>query len=92
MTDSLKIPEKNSVPKTASARIAEILKLSLKEKEAFVPPVGQELKIGPYIYKVKMTNVGQLRFSCTLYDVIIEGVNDTEAVIISPHTGKVVGK
>lgn len=92
MTDALNITEKDKVPKMPADRIAELRKLSLDEKQAFVPPVGQILKLGPYVYKVTITNVGQLRFSCSLHDVIIEGVNDTEPVIVNPRTGKVAGK
>ena len=70
---------------TAAGRVAELKNLSLKEKEAFIPPVGAELRMGPFVYKVNIVNVGQLRFSCSLHDVVIEGVNDTESVIVSPH-------
>jgi len=91
-TETLKINGNKSVPATPEARIAELMKLSLKQKEAFIPPVGAELRMGPFIYQVKVTNVGQLRFSCSLSDVVIEGVNDTKSVIVSPHTGRVVGK
>ena len=85
MSDTFVIQEKNEIPMTAVGRIAELKKLSLKEKQAFIPPVGADLRIGPYVYRVNITNVSQLRFSCSLHDVIIEGVNDTEPVIIDPN-------
>lgn len=87
MPETLNIKEKDQVPMTAAGRIAELRMLSLDEKQAFVPPVGAQLRIGPYIYKVAVTNVSQLRFSCSLHDIVIEGVNDAESVIVSPNEG-----
>lgn len=89
MPDTFKLNEKDQVPLTAAGRIAELKQLSLKEKQAFIPPVGAELRLGAFIYRVTITNVSQLRFSCSLHDVVIEGVNDTESVIVGPHTGEV---
>ncbi len=90
--DSLKIEEtKNQIPDTPEKRIAGIMELSLKQKVAFLPKVGVLLDIGPFVFKVSVINASQLRFTATLVDVIMEGVNDgSEKVspIIDPGTGE----
>lgn len=97
MNDKLNIPdtEKKDIPETPEDRIRELMELPLKDKENFIPPVGQFVKLGPFIYQVKVTNPGQMRFTASLYDVVIEGVNDgSEKVsdIVDPNTGKGVVK
>lgn len=95
MSEKLNIPEKGDVPDTPEARIAELKELPLKQKQNLVPPVGQFIKLGPFIYRVNVTNPGQMRFTASLYDVTIKGVNDgSEKVsdIIDPGTGEGVVK
>ncbi|MBW1985000.1 MAG: hypothetical protein JRI53_09795 [Deltaproteobacteria bacterium] len=70
--ESLKIKEADNVPLNAKLRIKELLSLPLKEKQAFVPPVGLQLTIGPFVYEVSVTNVSRLRFTATLVDVNIK--------------------
>ena len=70
--ESLKIKESDEVPLNAKMRIKELLELSLKEKQNFVPPVGLRLNIGPFVYEIKVTNPSQLRFTAQLQDVKIE--------------------
>lgn len=72
----IKIDETEQVPLTPEARLKELKSLSNKHKEAFLPPVGSQFRIGPYIFKVSIQNVGQLRFTANLVDVVIEGIND----------------
>jgi hypothetical protein len=70
--------EKGRVPLSAAARIKELLSLPVKNKETFLPLVGQMIRLGPFIFKVTVTNPSQLRFTASLADVVIEGVNDGE--------------
>lgn len=87
-TNSLSPKVKKDIPDTSQGRIAELMQLSYNDKKAFIPPVGFELQLGPFKFKVSFTNIGELRFTAKLSDVIIDGVNDDKSSIISPHTGK----
>ena len=87
--------EKDQVPGTAEARIKELMALPLKQKEGFVPPVGSVFSIGPFVFRVSVVNPSQLRFTATLADVIIKGVNDGSekvSAIVDPNTGKGIVK
>jgi hypothetical protein len=88
--DSFK--SKKEMPGTAKERIAELLELPLKDKGVFVPAVGTTLKLGPFVYEVSVVNVGQLRFTAKLHDIVIDGVNDGKSGIINPKTGTGFGK
>ena len=93
MTESIKMvnDDRKEVPATAAARLRELMELPLKQKQNFLPAVGAKIKLGPFIFKVSVTNPSQLRFTASLMDVIIEGVNDGSekaSPIINPHTGK----
>lgn len=46
--------------------------LPLREKIDFLPPSGKILDIGPFSYKVTVTNPGALRFSAELVDVRVK--------------------
>ena len=93
MPESLNLDkeQKRQVPDTPEARIAELMKLPLKNKASFVPPPDFTFRLGPHVYRVSVVNAGQLRFTAKLVDVIIQGVNDgSEKVsdIIDPKTGE----
>jgi len=95
--NKLDIPgtEKKEIPKTAKGRIKELMQLSIVEKVSFLPVAGQRFRLGPFIYRVKITSPGKLRFTAALDDVVIDGVNDgSERVsdIVDPNTGKGVVK
>lgn len=75
MSEALKI-DKDKVPLSRAKRIEELLELPNKSKEQFIPPVGFTFRHGPYVYRVAATNVGQLRFTAKLHDVVVEGIND----------------
>ena len=97
MSEKLDIPkeEKNQIPKTAKGRIKALMELSIVEKVAFLPTAGQRFRLGPYIYRVKITSPGKLRFTAALDDVVIDGVSDgTEKVseIVDPNTLKGIVK
>ena len=96
MKNAFKIPEaKQEIPDTPEARIKEIKALPAKQKQNFIPPVGGIFRLGPFIYKVSLTLPNQLRFTATLMDVIIEGVNDGSeniSQIVDPVTGKGIVK
>jgi hypothetical protein len=64
------------IPLSREKRIGELRELPNKMKENFLPPVGLEFQIGPYVYKVSIQNVGDMRFTAKLHDVVIEGFND----------------
>lgn len=83
--DKIKLTKTSDVPLTQQSRIKAIQKLPLKQKTEFVPPPGTELRIGPYVYEVSVTNASQLRFTAVLKDVIIDGVNGSaQGRIITP--------
>ena len=97
MSETLDIPkdEKKGIPKTAKGRIKELMNLPIVEKVSFLPTAGQRLRLGPFIYKVKVTSPGKLRFTAALDDVVIDGINDgSEKVseIVDPSTGKGIVK
>ncbi len=78
-------PDKNAkVPETPKARINELMKLPLADKEHFIPPCEEVFRIGPFIYAVVVTNPGKLRFTATLVDVVIKDVPDGETVVGNP--------
>lgn len=87
--------EKRGIPPTPEERIRELMESPLKQKAAFLPPIGGIFRVGPFVFKVSVSNPSQLRFTASLVDVIIDGVNgDKEKVseIISPVTGKGIVK
>jgi hypothetical protein len=89
--NALDIDDTKDVPASQEARIKELMTLPLSKKQAFVPPVGAQIKMGPFVYKITFANPSQLRFTATLSDVIIEGVNDGKSkvsAIINPRTGE----
>ena len=96
MSEALNIPkdEKQDIPSTPEARIKELMELPLAQKKNFIPQVGMNFGLGPFVFKVTVVNPSQLRFTATLADVIINGVNDSKKVseIISPVTGKGIVK
>ena len=88
MAETFRIPDpKQDIPDTPEKRVAELMKLPLANKISFIPAFGDTLRIGPFVFKVTVVNPSQLRFSATLADVIIEGVNDGVSKIVSPYTG-----
>ena len=74
--ERLKVKDIEKVPLTPEARIRGLMELPNKSKQEFLPPVGFEFQLGPYIYKVTIHNVGQMRFTAKLSDVVVEGIND----------------
>jgi len=72
MNESLQIDNTEDVPETPEGKIAQLMGLKAKEKEAFVPPVGAEFQMGPFTFRVKVTNPSQLRFTAQLCDVNVE--------------------
>jgi len=92
-TEAFHIPGVNEgIPANAEQRIAELMKLPLKKKMNLIPSFGDTFRVGPFVFKVTGVNPGQLRFTASLADVIIEGINDGVSPIINPHTGKVLLK
>jgi len=78
MSDSIKLSEEQigKTPLSRAKRIEELRKVPNELKANFLPPVGTEFRMGPYVYKVAIHNVGDMRFTARLHDVIVEGVND----------------
>ena len=82
-------PVQKEVPNTPEERMKEIRDLPNKDKANFLPEPGLTFSIGPFVYRATMANIGKLRFSAELVDVVIEGVNDgSEKIspIIDPYT------
>jgi hypothetical protein len=97
MTDSIQLTdsEKTEIPDTPEKRMAEIRQLPNKSKTSFLPQPGMAFSMGPFVYKVSMVNIGKLRFTAELADVVIEGINDDSeniSLIIDPHTNQGVIK
>ena len=87
--------QKTDIPDTPEGRIKELMALPLKQKQGFIPEVGAGFRLGPFVFRVTVTNPGQLRFTASLYDIVIDGVNDGKekvSSIISPVTGKGIVK
>ena len=74
---ALKVDEVTKVPLNRDTRMKQLLQnLNNKQKEGFLPESGFKFRLGPFIYEVTVVNIGDMRFSAKLYDVIIEGIND----------------
>lgn len=92
--ESLKIKEADNVPLNPKMRIKEIMGLPLKQKELFIPSVGDRMEIGPFVFRVSVTNPSQLRFTATLVDVNIEKKHEGDTIKRDMKTSdiKVVSK
>ena len=75
---TLKLTEedKNRVPLNRETRLKHLSESPNEQKQSFLPPVGGTFRLGPYVYKVAVQNVGDMRFSARLHDIIVEGIND----------------
>lgn len=83
MQDKLTADDIEQIPLTSQARIKELKSLPTDQKRAFIPPVGAQFRLGPYVFEVAVQNAMQLRFTAKLKDVIIQGVKgqDEGAII-----------
>lgn len=72
MNESVEVEDFENVPLSPAGKISEIMNLTAKEKEAFLPPIGGEFWMGPFKFRVKVTNPSQLRFTASLSDVRVE--------------------
>ena len=92
MPEAIKISQdkQRKVPDTPEKRIADLMKEPLSRKRSFVPPVGGEFNIGPFVYRITVTNPSQLRFTATLKDVIITGVNDGSTGILDMNGKEII--
>jgi len=65
-TDTTKVPLKRAV------RVSDLMKLTAKQKEPFLPPKNLTFRMGPYVYRVRSINADKLRFNVVLHDVVVE--------------------
>ena len=78
--DALSVEDSGKVPLKRETRMQQMMELPNDNKVLFVPTVGTVLKLGPYLYRVSAVDIGKMRFTATLHDVIIDGINDSPKI------------